>query len=215
MDEQSMSNITKSKLFAACARLWKDKAGGVMAYTALALPVLMGVSGLSVDIGSWYMNKRIAQASADAGAIAAGLEVMRDTMAGGSGVSYGVLYQVATTSAGENGYDASGGDTIQINNPPTSGAFAGSSEHVEVIVRRPAQVFLAGVLFDETVTVAGRAVPRRSSTTPASGRSAAPRTRRSRPPAAPWSTCPAASSRTRAPRNRWPATAAPASPPRG
>jgi uncharacterized membrane protein len=214
-----MSNITKSKLFAACARLWKDKAGGVMAYTALALPVLMGVSGLSVDIGSWYMNKRIAQASADAGAIAAGLEVMRDTMAGGSGVSYGVLYQVATTSAGENGYDASGGDTIQINNPPTSGAFAGSSEHVEVTVRRPAQVFLARVLFDESVTVAGRAVAEaiindtcvwalsrtEDKAVKASGGAVV----------TPWSTCPAASSRTRAPRNRWPATAAPASPPRG
>jgi hypothetical protein len=158
MDEQSMFHIAKPKLLAACMRLWKDKTGGVMAYTALALPVLMGVSGLSVDIGTWYMNKRIAQAAADAGAIAAGLEVMRGTMAGDSDVSYSVLYQVASTSAGENGYDGSGGDTIEVNNPPMSGAFAGSSEHVEVIIRRPAKVFLAGVLFDEAVIVAGRAV---------------------------------------------------------
>ena len=150
--------IAKPKLFDTCARLWKDKSGGVMIYTALALPVLLGVSGLSVDVGSWYANKRVAQASADAGAIAAALEVMRRGIGGDDNVAYSVLEAVALSSAAENGYDASGGDSIQINNPPTSGAYAGSAEYVEVIVQRPAQVFLAGFLFDQTVTVAGRAV---------------------------------------------------------
>jgi Flp pilus assembly protein TadG len=153
-----MIHIPKPKLIETCARLWKDKTGGVMVYTALALPILMGVSGLSVDIGSWYVDKRITQAAADAGAIAAGLEVMRSSTGDDSNVSYSVLYQAATTSAAENGYDSSGGDTIQVNNPPLSGAYAGSSDHVEVIIQHPAKVFLAGILFDETVTVASRAV---------------------------------------------------------
>ena len=150
--------IAKPKLFDTCARLWKDKSGGVMIYTALALPVLLGVSGLSVDVGSWYANKRVAQASADAGAIAAALEVMRGAIGGDDDVALSVLQAAALSSASENGYIASGGDTIQINSPPTSGAFAGSAQYVEVIVQRPAQVFLAGILFEQTVTVAGRAV---------------------------------------------------------
>ena len=150
--------FAKPKLFDTCARLWKDKSGGVLIYAALALPVLLGVSGLSVDVGSWYANKRIAQASADAGAMAAALEVMRGGIAGNDDVAYSVLYQAALDSASENGYDASGGDTIQINNPPTSGAYASLADYVEVIVQRPAQVFLAGMLFHEAVTVAGRAV---------------------------------------------------------
>ncbi len=187
--------IAKPKLFDTCARLWKDKSGGVMIYTALALPILLGVSGLSVDVGSWYANKRVAQASADAGAMAAALEVMRGGIGGDDDVSYSVLYQVALASASENGYDSSGGDTIQINSPPTSGAYAGSDGYVEVIVQRPAQVFLAGMLFDQAVTVAGRAVAEAAFNEACIWAPAAPLPRRSRCRVAPRSICPAASSR--------------------
>ncbi len=58
-------------------RFGKDAHGGVLVYTALALPILLGVAGLSVDVGFWYAAKRVTQASADAGALAAALEVMR------------------------------------------------------------------------------------------------------------------------------------------
>ena len=58
-------------------RFGKDTHGGVLVYTAFMLPVLLGISGLSVDAGTWYASKRVAQAAADAGALAAALEVMR------------------------------------------------------------------------------------------------------------------------------------------
>ena len=133
----------------------KDTSSGVLDYTALVLVVLLGVAGLSADAGSWYANKRVAQASADAGAVAANLDVMRSMMAGETNVSYGVLHQVASASADENGYDASRGDAIEVNNPPTSGAYAGSNEYAEVIIRHPAQVFLAAALFYEAVLRSG------------------------------------------------------------
>lgn len=58
-------------------RFGEDNHGGVLVYTALALPILLGISGLSVDVGTWCASKRVAQAAADSGALAAALEVMR------------------------------------------------------------------------------------------------------------------------------------------
>ena len=132
-------------------RFRKDTSSSVLVYTALVLAVLLGVAGLSVGVGSWYANKRVAQASADAGAIAANLDVTRSMMAGETNVSYGVLHQVASASADENGYDASRGDAIEVNNPPSSGAYAGSNEYAEVIIPHPARVFLASMLFYEAI----------------------------------------------------------------
>ena len=47
----------------------KDSYGGVMAFVGLSLPVLLGVSGLAVDVSTWYVQKRSAQAIADAAAL--------------------------------------------------------------------------------------------------------------------------------------------------
>ncbi len=58
-------------------RFWKERSGGVLIYTALAVPVLLGAAGLAVDAGLWYANKRVVQAAADAGAVAGALEIMR------------------------------------------------------------------------------------------------------------------------------------------
>ena len=52
----------------------RDKRGGVMIYTGLALPVLLGFSGLSVDVGSWYLERRTAQQAADHAALGGALE---------------------------------------------------------------------------------------------------------------------------------------------
>ncbi len=58
-------------------RFRKDTCGAVLIYSAFMIPIILGVSGLSVDVGSWYANKRVAQAAADAGAIGAALEILR------------------------------------------------------------------------------------------------------------------------------------------
>ncbi len=48
-----------------------------MIYAAFALPVLLAVSGLAVDLGLWYVDKRVTQTAADSAAISSALEVMR------------------------------------------------------------------------------------------------------------------------------------------
>ena len=141
-------------------RFSKDTHGGVLVYTAFALPILLGISGLSIDAGTWYASKRVAQAAADSGALAAALEVMRlEQGEDDYSVSESELKVIAIAAAGENGYDAGDGDSIDVNYPPESGPFAGTAGAVEVIVSQPAGVFLARILMDrDEVTVAGRAV---------------------------------------------------------
>ncbi len=141
-------------------RFARDTHGGVLVYTAFALPILLGVCGLSVDASTWYAAKRISQAAADSGALAAALEVVRQERADENyTASQSELKAIAAAAAGENGYDAGDGDGIEVNYPPKSGPFAGTAGAVEVIVRQPASVFLARLLMArDGITVAGRAV---------------------------------------------------------
>ncbi|MBF9234257.1 TadE/TadG family type IV pilus assembly protein [Microvirga alba] len=48
-----------------------DRSGSVAVFTALALPVLIGVTGLGVEISYWYLTERSMQNAADSAAIAA------------------------------------------------------------------------------------------------------------------------------------------------
>jgi hypothetical protein len=150
---------TIAQLRTRLARFYRDKSGAVLIYSAFMIPVILGVSGLSVDVGSWYANKRVAQAAADAGAIGASLEILRVNQSrDGSDITESEVTAIATKLAAVNGYDEDAGDEIEVNYPPKYGPYAGAEDSVEVIVRRPASVFLARILFDEDVTVAGRAV---------------------------------------------------------
>ncbi len=145
--------------FGFLERFRKDTCGAVLIYSAFMIPIILGVSGLSVDVGSWYANKRVAQAAADAGALAGALEILRVNQArDGSDITESEIKVIAIQIASLNGYDDDAGDTIEVNYPPKYGPYAGAEDSVEVIVRRPASVFLARILFAEAVTVAGRAV---------------------------------------------------------
>jgi hypothetical protein len=141
-------------------RFWKEQSGGVLIYSAFMLPVILGVAGMSVDMGTWYASKRVAQAAADAGALAGALEVMRlNQDQSEPDISETEIKVVASVIASDNGYNYDAGDTIEVNYPPDTGSYAGAGDAVEVIVRRPAGVFLARLLMDEDqITVAARAV---------------------------------------------------------
>ena len=47
-----------------------DERGAVAVLVALLLPLIMGMAGLAVDVGSWYMTQGQLQAAADAAALA-------------------------------------------------------------------------------------------------------------------------------------------------
>jgi hypothetical protein len=137
-------------------RKWiKDRTGGVFIYTAIVAPVLLGLAGLSIDVGVWYANTRLAQTAADAGALAGALEVMRNSSATESTVETAVGRD--TTA---NGFTTANGDTIDVEYPPDSGLYAGAMDSVEVIVSRPAKSFLSQLVFSGTTTINARAVAR-------------------------------------------------------
>ncbi len=81
----SLKSLRSKRLQDACRafnagtlkRFRKDTCGGVMIYIGLALPVLRGFSGMAVDGSIWFANKRSMQASADAAAFSAALEMTR------------------------------------------------------------------------------------------------------------------------------------------
>ena len=66
------------EMYRRLLRFCRESCGGVMVYTGLMLPVLLGFAGLSVDVGVWYANKRVVQAVADAAALGGALEVKRN-----------------------------------------------------------------------------------------------------------------------------------------
>jgi hypothetical protein len=115
------------------------------------LPVLLAVSGLAVDASLWYAQKRSVQAIADTAAYSVILEIGRtedETLAKSAGKDDAIVY----------GLDESAGDVITFNFPPKYGDFAGTAGYYEVVIERPAPVFLAGLILPDDFNVAARAV---------------------------------------------------------
>lgn len=141
-------------------RFLKDERGGVLIYSAFAIPLLLGVAGLAVDIASWHAHKRAVQTAADAAAIAGASELLRlidsntrDTDAA----------TAAAADAALNGYvDPKSGDpnpdTLTVNIPPLSGDYQGATNSVEAIIRRPVRTLLAGMVFEGQAFVTARSV---------------------------------------------------------
>ncbi len=133
-------------------RLRHDRSGGVLVYVALAAPIIIGAAALSVDLGLWYANKRLAQSAADSAALAGSLEIVRS---GGDAAQISVA---VTADALNNGFTSGGGDSITVNYPPSSGPSTGSTTAVEVIVSRPGDRLLSQVVFGGNTSIVARAV---------------------------------------------------------
>ena len=130
-----------------------DRSGGVLIYTAIVAPTLLGFTGLSVDIGLWQANKRVVQGAADAAAIAGALEIKRTN-------GNGLIQEAAERDAAANGYDGGAGDILIFRYPPQTGAAIGDTSAVEVIIQRTASTFFSRLIMPSTVTVSARAVAR-------------------------------------------------------
>ncbi len=126
--------------------LWKDRFGGVFVYAAIAAPVLIGAAGLSVDIGLWYANKRLAQSVTDSAAMAATLESIR------SGGDADAIEDAAELDAANHGYSAANGDAIDVT--PLAG------NQVRVTITRPVSGLLSQVVFTDQTDIQATAVAR-------------------------------------------------------
>jgi hypothetical protein len=117
--------------------------GQALAITVLSLVVMVGMAGLVIDVGSWYVKHRQAQSAADFGALAAAAELP------GSPANAVI----------------SGADYVDKNlaaaTPAVTPGFAGDARKAEVKVDTEADTFFLQIFGWDSVTVSARAVAKR------------------------------------------------------
>ena len=110
---------------------------------------LMGLLVLSIDGGTLQEQKRRAQTAADAGALAAAVEILRSRTDS--------IVASAKSETARNGFaDLVGADTIRVTYPAVGGTYNGAS-FVNVEVQRTVPTYFAGIFGWRSVTVRARA----------------------------------------------------------
>jgi Flp pilus assembly protein TadG len=126
------------------------RSGKTLLMFVLGLPVLLGMTGLVIDSGLLMATQRTAQNAADAGALAAAMDLYR-------GASTGTASATATTFV--QTYNGLSGATVTVNSPPASGFYSGNSSFVETIVQLPYSTSFIQVFgINSSQTVSARAV---------------------------------------------------------
>jgi uncharacterized membrane protein len=126
----------------------KGESGQVLPMAALCIGLLMGFMALAIDVGLLYRAKRNMQIAADAGAVDGAAEL-----------AVGDISAAGNAGAALNGFaNGVNGATVTVNNPPLSGAYAGTKNYVEVIVSQSEPVFFMKVFGFGAVNVSARAV---------------------------------------------------------
>lgn len=134
-------------------RILRDEGGQTLVLTALCTTVLIGFTGLAVDVGVAYRAKRNLQTAADDAAIAAALNYQY--------VLNGDPTAAAKAAAAKNGVS---GSNVTVLSSPTTGYHQGLG-FFEVRIVQPQVAFLAAVLKMPQINVGARAV---AGVTPAS-----------------------------------------------
>jgi len=134
-------------------RILREEDGQTFVMTALCASVLIGFTGLALDVGIAYHAKRNLQTAADDAAIAAALNYQY--VVGGDPTA------AAKAAALKNGV---AGTYVSVNSSPTSGYHQGLG-FFEVKVIQPQNSFLAKMVGSSTFRVGARAV---AGVTPAS-----------------------------------------------
>jgi len=138
------------------SRFWaRDERGSMAILTAVSLTVLLGFAGLGVDVSLWLRAKSNVQSASDAAASS-----VASAAAAPGGSPNSRLQAEANSAAAANGFqNGMNGVKVTLNNPPTSGAYAGNALAYEVLISAPQKLYLASVLAGATApTVTGRAV---------------------------------------------------------
>jgi Flp pilus assembly protein TadG len=121
-----------------------DTRGNIMVLMALALPVLLGMLGIAVEAGHWYLTKRDMQNAADAAVIAAST----------NGATGAVAEAKAVTA--RYGYTDGAGDTTIAVSTAASCPGGGSNCYSVTVTRKLAQSFSLFTGFDGGSTIGTR-----------------------------------------------------------
>ncbi len=127
----------------------KSEEGQVIVIIALLVVALIAVGAVVVDGSRMYAVRRSAQGGADNSALAAALALCL----GNDPAS------AALDSASDNGFDNNGTtNTVEVNNPPISGPYAGDPDYIEVLINSDVEGSFSQVIFSGSLGVSARAV---------------------------------------------------------
>jgi Flp pilus assembly protein TadG len=140
--------------------------GMILVQVAVALSLLMTVLAVTVDLGLLLVERRHAQATADAAALAAASDLYAKWNSNQGADTSGSAKSSALGVASANGYtnDATT-SSVTVNIPPLAGNFIGVAGYAEVIVTYYQKRGFSGVLGSGTLPVSGRAVAQGRSVT--------------------------------------------------
>lgn len=132
----------------------RSESGQIIILLVFAIISLLAITGLAIDGGRVFSDRREAQNVADTASLTAALADCNNVNAAAA----------ALDRAATNGFDNDGiTNTVVVNNPPASGSYAGDSDYFEVVittVTRPTfiQLVYRGPL-ENTVRAVARCKP--------------------------------------------------------
>jgi len=151
-----MQAVKKLKtVFSQTKRFAKDTAGATAVMFSLGTVVVVGSIAFGVDAAYWFQTDRRLQTGADLSALAAASSQALNNAWDYAGEDLTTLVRDELERDGVNVGRLS---LLEVNSPPTSGAYAGNSNAVEVIVAEEVQIFFAGMFVEETPAARARAV---------------------------------------------------------
>lgn len=119
----------------------KTQKGQALILIALAMVAMVGLVALAIDGGNTYSARRNAQNAADAGALAAALD-----MAQGK-TDVNTIKNTAKAAALASGLDGNSDVTVVVNYPPVkSTKYQGDKEYIEVIVTTSTNTYFGGLV---------------------------------------------------------------------
>jgi hypothetical protein len=129
-----------------------ESRGQVLPLVGLALTILVASAALAIDVGYLRYQQRVQQTAADSAAIAGAAELIY-------GANATTDVTAAQNDAALNGFtDGANNTTVQVNRPPTAGAYTANANAVEVIIRRQDRMFFANLFGKSMQQVETRAV---------------------------------------------------------
>jgi hypothetical protein len=128
----------------------RSESGQTLILTAAMLPLLIGVTGLAVDVGMLYHHKRRMQTAVDAAAMAGGGEMMRNR--------FSQIVSSGRAGSTTNGFTHGGSTTVNVYHPPITGFYVGNVRFVEAQITQPSPTYFMQIFGWDEVNIVARAV---------------------------------------------------------
>ena len=118
----------------------KSESGQALILIVFAIIGLIGMTGLTVDGGLAFSDRRNAQNAADTAALAAGRMMIRSN-------DWDTAQTAGFDLAENNGYDNNGTTNIvEVVRPPTQGIYTGDDDYIQVLITSHVQTTFARVV---------------------------------------------------------------------